>query len=142
MQLARSVIGVAGWALLGMALASGALGAWLALATHSFAGDVERVAGVVVGQRESAQPGGRTAYTPRIAFVATDGRRHEFGGQLSAGVPRFANGAAVPVVYRRADPAGARIDLFVDNWLGATVALGLCVATALAGLVLRRSTRG
>jgi hypothetical protein len=59
MQLARSVIGVAGWALLGMALASGALGAWLALATHAFAADAERVAGVVVGQRESAQPGGR-----------------------------------------------------------------------------------
>ena len=141
MQLARSVIGVAGWALLGMALASGALGAWLALATHAFAGDVERVAGVVVGQRESTQAGGGTIYTPRVAFVATDGRRREFTGQLSAGVPRFASGTAVPVVYRRADPAGARIDLFVDNWLGAAVALGLCIATTLAGVVLRRSTR-
>jgi hypothetical protein len=141
MQLARSVIGVAGWALLGLALASGALGLWLALATHTFAGDVERVAGVVVGQRETAQPGGRRVYTPRIAFVAADGRRHEFSGQLSAGVPRFASGATVPVVYRRADPAGARVDLFVDNWLGASVALGLAAATALAGLVLRRSTR-
>jgi hypothetical protein len=141
MQLVRRVMGIAGGALLALALASGALGLWLALATHAFAADVERVEGVVVGQRESAQPGGRSAYTPRIAFVARDGRRHEFTGQLSAGVPRFATGAAVPVVYRRADPAGARVDLFVDNWLGASVALGLAVATALAGFVLRRSTR-
>ena len=141
MSLARSVIGVAGWALLGMALASGAVGVWLALATHGFAADVERVEGRVVGQRASAQPGGRTIYTPRIAFVATDGRQHEFSGQLSAGVPRFAVGAAVPVVYRRADPAGARVDRFVDNWLGAVVGLGLALAIAVAGMVLRRSTR-
>lgn len=141
MQLARSVIGVAGWALLATAVVSGALGLWLAMATHRFAADAQRVEGRVVGQRESAQSGGGKSYTPRIAFVAADGSRHEFSGQLSAGVPRFAQGARLPVVYRRSDPAGARIDLFVDNWLGATVALGLAMATAIAGVVLRRSTR-
>jgi len=140
-QLARSVIGIAGGALLAMALASALLGGWLALATHGLAADGARVDGIVVGQRESAQPDGRTLYTPRVAFVAVDGSRHQFTGQLSAGAPRFPTAAVVPVVYRRADPAGARIDLFVDNWLGATVALGLALATALAGLALRRSTR-
>jgi len=141
-QFARSVIGIAGGALLAMALASAMLGGWLALATHGLAADAERVDGIVVGQRESAQPGGPALYTPRVVFVTVDGSRQEFTGQLSAGAPRFPAGAVVPVVYRRADPAGARIDLFVDNWLGATVALGLALATAVAGLVLRRWTRG
>ncbi len=140
MQLARRVIALAGGSLLGLALASGALGLWLGAGTHGMASDAERVTGTVVGQRESAQRGGGTLYTPRIAFVAVDGTRHEFSGQLSAGVPRLAVGRAVPVVYRRAAPAGARVDLFIDNWLGATVALGLAVAAAAAGLVLRRST--
>jgi UPF0716 family protein affecting phage T7 exclusion len=140
MQLARSVIGVAGYVLLALALVAGALGLWLSVATHVFATDAAHVDGRVVGQRQSAQAGGRPLYTPRIAFVAADGTGHEFSGQLSAGVPRFAVGATVPVVYRRSDPAGARIDLFVDNWLGATVALGLAAAAAVAGVVLRRST--
>jgi hypothetical protein len=141
MQLARGVIGVAGWVLLAMATVSAGLGLWLAEASHAFARDAERAAGRVVGQRESPQGGGRSMFTPRIAFTAVDGTRHEFSGQLSSSAPRFAPGAAVPVVYRRADPSGARVDLFVDNWLGASVALGLALATAVAGLVLVRSTR-
>lgn len=141
MSLARRVIGLAGGALLGMALASAALGVWLAYASHGLASDAVHVEGRVLGQRESVQADGRTIYTPRIAFVAIDGHRYEFSGQLSAGVPRLATGAVVPVVYRRADPAGARVDLFVDNGLGASVALGLALATAAAGLVLRHATR-
>jgi len=141
MQLARSVIGIAGWVLLAMAVVSGALGLWLARATHALADDALRAEGRVVAQRESPQGGGRRMFTPRVAFVAADGSRHEFSGQLSSSTPRFATGGAVPVVYRRSDPAGARIDLFVDNWLGASLALGLALATAVAGLVLVRSTR-
>ena len=141
MRLARGVIGVAGWALVALAVVSALLGLWLARGTHAFAADAQHVEGRVVGWRESPQGAGRTMFTPRIEFVARDGTRHEFTGQLSAGTRRFADGAAVPVIYRRADPAGARVDLFVDNWLGPSLALGLAVATALAGAVLVRSTR-
>jgi hypothetical protein len=141
MSLARGVIGVAGWVLLAMTVVSGALGLWLLRATHAFAGDALQVEGEVLGQRESPQPGGRSFYTPRVAFRAADGTRHEFAGQLSSGAPRFAAGERVPVIYRRADPRGARIDRFVDNWLGPSVALGLAFATACAGLLLVRSTR-
>lgn len=141
MRLARGVIGVAGWALVALAVVSVLLGLWLARGTHAFAGDAQHVEGRVVGWRESPQGAGRTMFTPRIEFVARDGTRHEFTGQLSAGAPRFAEGATVPVIYRSADPAGARVDLFVDNWLGPSLALGLAVATALAGVVLVRSTR-
>jgi len=142
MSLARGVIGVAGWVLLAMTVVSGGLGLWLVRATHAFAGDALRVEGRVLGQRESPQPGGQAFYTPRVAFVAADGTRHEFAGQLSSGTPRFATGERVPVIYRRTDPHGARIDRFVDNWLGPSVALGLALATACAGLLLVRSSRG
>lgn len=141
MRLARGVIGVAGWGLVALALVSCLLGLWLARGTHAFATDVQHAEGRVVGWRESPQAAGRSMFTPRIAFVADDGTRHEFSGQLSAGAPRFAAGAVVPVIYRRADPAGARVDLFLDNWLGASLALALAVATALAGSMLVRSTR-
>lgn len=142
MSLARGVIGIAGWVLLAMTIVSGGLGLWLLRASHAFAGDALRVEGQVLGQRESPQPGGRSFYTPRVGFVAADGTRHEFTGQLSSGMPRFAIGERVPVIYRRADPRGARIDRFVDNWLGPSVALGLALATACAGGLLIRSTRG
>lgn len=141
MQLARGVIGIAGWVLVAMAVVSATLGLWLARSTHVFATDVARAEGRVVAQRESQQGGGRSMFTPRIAFVTADGRAQEFSGQLSSGAPRFAPGARVPVVYRRSDPAGARVDLFVDNWLGASLALGLAAATAIAGAVLVRSAR-
>lgn len=141
MQLARSIVGIAGKALLGMAIVSGALAFWLARGTHAFAGDVARTEGRIVAQRESPQGQGGSMFTPRVAFVAADGSRHEFSGQLSSSMPRFPLGTTVPVVYRRADPARARIDLFVDNWLGPSLALGLALATALAGLVLMRSGR-
>lgn len=142
MSLARGVIGVAGWVLLAMTLVSGALGLWLMRATHAFAGDALRVEGQVLGQRESPQPRGGSFYTPLVAYVAADGTRHEFAGQLSSGAPRFAVGERVPVIYRRRDPGGARIDRFVDNWLGPSVALGLALATACAGLLLVRSAKG
>ncbi|MCP5327478.1 MAG: DUF3592 domain-containing protein [Sinobacteraceae bacterium] len=124
-----------------MAVVSGLLGLWLLRATHALADDALRVEGQVIAQRESPQGQGRSMFTPRVAFVAADGSRHEFSGQLSSSMPRFPLGTTVPVIYRRADPARARIDLFVDNWLGPSLALGLTLAMTLAGLVLMRSGR-
>ncbi len=142
MQLARRVIGIAGVALLVLGLVAGGLGVWLAQATHRFAADAERTAGRVMGHRETAQREAGPLYTPRIAFTAVDGTRHEFSGQLSASAPRLATGTTVPVIYRRSDPLSARVDLFLDNWLGASAAFLLALASTLAGLVLRRSTPG
>jgi hypothetical protein len=140
-RLAQGVIGIAGWILAGLAACSAALGLWLASSSLLFAGDVARATGVVVGYRESATADGGRAFTPLVEFVTDTGVRIRFDGQVTAPVPRFAERAAVPVRYLRDQPSRARIDLFVDNLLAPSVALGLAALSALAAVVLVRSAR-
>jgi hypothetical protein len=138
MSLAHAILRIAGFALLGMAAASLGLALWLGQGTLAFTAGVEHTTGRVVDHRSAPRQGGGVVYTPIVAFTTADGRQQVFAGQLSAGAPRFAPGAAVPVVYPAADPARARIDLFVDNWLGPLAACVVGVTTLVAGLLLGR----
>ncbi|HNK32378.1 MAG TPA: hypothetical protein PK403_08895 [Plasticicumulans sp.] len=63
MQLARSVIGIAGRVLLAMAIVSTGLGLWLAESSYAFATDTERAEGRVIDQRESPQGAGRSMFS-------------------------------------------------------------------------------
>lgn len=141
MRLAQSVIGIAGWGLAGLAAVSLLLGLWLAGNALAFRSDVVRTTGRVLDYRESPTSDGRVFYTPRIAYTDHTGSRREMYGQLSAAVKRFPENAEVPIRYLESDPARARVDIFVDNWLGATLALGLGVLTGLAALLLVRSSQ-
>lgn len=141
MSLANAILRIAGLALLGLAAASLGLALWLAAGTFAFSTGVERATGRVVEHRSAPQQGGGRVHTPIVAFTTADGRRQRFAGQLSAGVPRPPVGSEVPVVYPVADPARARIDLFLDNWLGPLAALLVGLATLAAGLLLWRRVR-
>jgi hypothetical protein len=138
MTLSHAILRIAGLALLGLAAASLALALWLARGTLAFTPGVERAEGRILTHRSAPAQGGGRVYTPLVEFTTAAGRPQVFAGQLSAGAPRFAVGATVPVLYPAADPARARIDLFVDNWLGPLAALLVGLATLAAGLVLRR----
>ena len=138
MTLSHAILRIAGFALLGLAAASLVLALWLARGTLAFTPGVARAEGRIVTHRSAPAQGGGRVYTPIVAFTSADGRPQVFAGQLSAGAPRFAAGATVPVVYPAADPTRARIDLFVDNWLGPLAALLVGAATLAAGLLLRR----
>lgn len=142
MSLANAILRIAGLALLGLATASLGLALWLAAGTLAFSAGVERTTGRVVDHRSTPQQGGGRVHTPIVAFTTADGRAQRFAGQLSAGTPRPARGSVVPVVYPVADPSRARIDLFLDNWLGPLAALLVGLATLAAGLLLARRTRG
>jgi hypothetical protein len=142
MNLAHAILRIAGFALLGLAAASLGLALWLGQGTLAFTAGVERATGRVVDHRSAPRQGGGVVYTPIVAFTTADGRQQVFAGQLSAGAPRFGSGTAVPVVYPAADPGRARIDLFVDNWLGPLAALVVGVTTLVAGLLLGRRARG
>ena len=61
-------------------------------------------------------------YRPRVRFRTATGEIVTISGQLSAASKRFEIGTQVPVVYRPAKPTEARIALFTDNWLGASLA--------------------
>ncbi len=140
MRLAIGVIGVAGYALAGLAVISLLLGGFLASNTLAFADDARAAEGRIVGYVVSSADG-KTRYTPRVAFTDATGTRHEFRGQMSATGKRFADGAVVPVRYRASQPSDARIALFVDNWLGAVVALVLGAIAALGAWLLVRSAK-
>jgi hypothetical protein len=62
-------------------------------------------------------------------------------GQFFTATRRFDIGAKIPVIYRARDPMKARVALFVDNWIGPTVAAVVGLAGIAGGLLVRRSVR-
>jgi hypothetical protein len=80
-------------------------------------------------------------YRPRIRFRTATGEIVTTSGQLSATTRRFEIGAQVPVVYRPERPTEARVSLFVDNWLGASIATGIGLVGLAGGYLVRRSIR-
>lgn len=139
--LAPIILRFAGYVLAGLSFASLALAFFLAQKALLFADDVVRATGTVVGYRESPQPDGRKAYTPRIVFYPTPEERVTVFGQLTSMSPRDPVGAQLPLRYARQDPGSARIDRFVDNTLGPAVAAGLGMLCALLAGLLTRSGR-
>jgi hypothetical protein len=139
-RLATGVIGVAGYGLAGLSAVSLLLGLFLANNSLAFAGDARDTEGTVVGYFESASDAG-PRYTPRVAFTDAAGTRREFRGQMNTSVKRFAEGAVVPVRYLADNPSEARVALFVDNWLGATVAFVLGTIAGISAFFLVRSAK-
>lgn len=139
--LAPLILRFAGYVLAGLSFASLALAFFLAQKALLFADDVVRTTGTVAGYRESPQPDGRKAYTPRIVFYPAPEERVTVFGQLTSMSPRDPIGSSVPIRYIRQDPGSARIDRFVDNTLGPAVAAGLGMLCALLAGVLTRSGR-
>ncbi len=140
MRLAQGIVGVAGYGLAGVAAISLLLGGYLANNTLALDDDARVTTGTVVGHFESTADG-KPRYAPRVAFTTASGERVEFRGQLSAPARRWVAGQTVPVRYLVSDPKTARVDSFVDNWLGASVALGLGLIAAVSAFVLVRSAK-
>ena len=85
--------------------------------------------------------GDELRYRPRVRFRTATGEIVTTSGQLAAAAKRFEVGTQVPVVYRPAKPTEARIALFTDNWLGASLAALIGVVGLAGGLLVRRSLR-
>ena len=117
-----------------------AAGAYLSWQTLSFARDAARVTGEVVGYHE-IRDGKDTRFRPRVRFKTASGEIVTVAGQLSAGSKRFAEGTQVPMVYKVSKPTEARIALFTDNWLGASIAAVIGLAGLAGGFLVRRAVR-
>jgi hypothetical protein len=76
-----------------------------------------------------------------VRFRTTNGDIITISGQLSAGSERFAEGTQVPVVYKVSKPTEARVALFTDNWLGATLAAVIGLVGIAGGWLVRRGVR-
>ncbi len=140
MQLAFHVLRITAWMLAALGLVCLLLGGYLASRTLAFTQDARETIGTVTGYRE-IRDGEDTRFRPRVRFVTPTREIIEFDAQLSAGAQRFAIGTRVPVVYRANAPLEARINLFTDNWLGASVAAAVALASLAAAWLLGRSAR-
>ena len=137
-MLAYRIMTLAARVMLTLGACCGLLGLYLSYQAQSFLQDSARASGEVVSYRE-VRDGDTTRYRPRFRFTTANGSIVAFEGQLATTTERFAIGEKVPIVYPVAEPQKARVALFVDNWLGASVALGVGVLAFLGGIWIRRA---
>ena len=140
MRLAFGILDLSARLLFALGVGCLLLGGYLSWQTLSFARDAERSTGEVVGYHET-RDGEKTSYRPRIRFRTANGDIITISGQLAAGTKRFAEGTRVPVVYKATKPTEARIALFTDNWLGATLAGVIGLVGIAGGYLVRRGVR-
>ena len=140
MRMAFGILDLSARLLFALGVGCLLLGGYLSWQTLSFASDAERTTGEVVGYHETRE-GDEARYRPRIRFRTASGDIITISGQLAAGSKRFAEGTQVPVVYKAAKPTEARIALFTDNWLGASIAAVIGLVGIAGGYLVRRGVR-
>lgn len=140
MRLAFGILDLAARLLLALGAGCLLLGAYLSWQTLSFAQDAGRATGEVVGYHE-VKDGDDTRYRPRVRFRTGNGDIITVTGQLAAASKRFPEGTQVPMVYKASKPTEARIALFTDNWLGASVAALIGLVGMAGGFLVRRGVR-
>ena len=104
----------------------------------------EKAPGVVVGFDRRSSKGGSTDYLV-IEFATAAGEMHTF---TASGPGDYVKGATVEVLYDASNPAHARVNEFLELWLG-SLALGafgvLCLSVSLGTWLYDRArlkTRG
>lgn len=121
---------------LGGALLAGS--AYMYFDTQKLVDNSIRVSGTVVDFERRLSKGG-SSYYPVIEFITTSGEIHHF---TTTGATDFAKNEKVEVLYDAADPANAKVNAFLELWLG-TFALGvfglLCVGVGMGSLLYARS---
>jgi len=140
MRVAFSILDLSARLLFALGAGCLLLGVYLSWNTLSFTRDAVRTTGEVVGYHET-RDGDDTRFRPRIRFRTATGEIVTVAGQLAASSQRFAVGTEVPMVYKAGKPTDARVGLFVDNWLGATIASVIGVVGMTGGFLVRRSVR-
>jgi hypothetical protein len=138
--MAFRILDLAARLLLALGVGCLLLAAFLAWRSLAFTQDTGQTTGEVVSYHE-VRDGDATRYRPRIRFKTANGEIISMNGQLSWSSKRFEIGAQVPVLYKVQNPMEARVDLFVDNWLGPCVAAVIGLVGMAGGFLVRRSVR-
>jgi hypothetical protein len=87
--------------------------------TRQLISTAEKAHGIVAGFERRSSKGGSTEY-PVIEFTTTSGEVHRF---TTSGPGDYAKGKTVEVLYDANNPAHARVNVFIELWLG-SLALG------------------
>ena len=139
-MLAYRIMTLAARLLLALGASCGLLGIYLVYQAQTFLEDSARASGEVVSYRE-VRDGDTTRYRPKFRFTTANGSIVSVEGQLATTTERFAIGEKIPIVYPVANPQKARVALFVDNWLGPSVSLGVGAIAFLGGMFIRRAAK-
>ena len=138
--MAFRILDLAARLLLALGVGCLLLAGYLSWRTLSFSAGTGRATGEVVSYREIAD-GKDTRYRPRIRFKTVTGEIVTVEGQFFTGTRRFALGAQIPMLYKVNQPNEARVALFVDNWIGPSIAALVGLTGIAGGLLVRRSVR-
>ena len=138
--MAFRILDLAARLLLALGVGCMLLAGYLSWNTLRFSTDTEHAIGEVVSYR-GIPDGKDTRYRPRIRFRTVTGDIVTVEGQFATGTQRFAIGSTVPMLYRVEKPNEARVDLFVDNWIGPCIAALVGLAGMAGGFLVRRSVR-
>jgi len=113
---------------LGLGLLAGA--GYMFSDTRQLISAAEKAPGIVVGFERRSSKGGSTDYSV-IEFATASGEVRRF---TTSGPGDYAKGKTVEVLYDASDPAHARVNVFIELWLG-SLALGafglLCLGVGL-----------
>jgi hypothetical protein len=138
--MALRILDLAARLLLALGVGCLLLAAFLAWRSLAFTQDTGQTTGEVVSYLE-VRKDDATSYRPRIRFRTHNGEIISMNGQLGWSSKRFEIGAKVPVLYKVNNPMDARVDLFIDNWLGPCIAVVIGLVGMAGGLLVRRSVR-
>lgn len=139
-MVAYRILSLSARLLLALGVSCGLLGIYLVYQAQTFLEDSVRATAEVVSYRE-VRDGDEVRYRPRFRFETANGSIVAVEGQLATTTERFAIGEKIPIVYPISNPQKARVALFVDNWLGASVSLGVGVLALIAGIFIRRAAK-
>ena len=105
--------------------------------TRQFVSAAGKAAGTVVGFERRSSKSGHTDY-PVIEFATASGEVRHF---TTSGAGGYAKGEGVEVLYDAGDPANARVNVFIEKWLG-SLALGafglLCLGVGIGTVLYER----
>jgi hypothetical protein len=138
--MALRILELAARLLLALGVGCILLAGYLSTRTLVLASDARKATGEVVSYRE-IEDGDKTLQRPRVRFRTETGEIVNVDGQFFTTTRRFAIGQQVPVVYKATKPMEARVALFVDNWIGPTIAVVVGLAGIVGGILVRRSVR-
>ena len=116
------------------------LAGYLSWQSLAFEPDTHRTTGEVVSYRE-VRDDGDTRFRPRIRFKTAAGEIITIDSQFSTKTRRFSIGDRVPMIYKAQQPTTARVNAFIDNWLGACIAAVIGLVGIAGGYLVRRAVR-
>ena len=107
-----------------------------------FLNEAEQTTGTVVALSEKHDTERNSInYAPVFTFKIEYGRTQSVTSSVATNPPSFAVGDQVHVLYRRSDPAGAKIDSFWQLWFWPVFLAGFGSVEILVGIIFLFSAR-